>query len=296
MFSFLKNIKWYRIHIDLTKFFGRTYYFWQAALWWIIDVVVFISIGIDWNLLVVSIPLGIITALTSISWIRTLFYATMYKRTIFRLDDLLDRASTFEGVPRSGKTSTINNFGYILAKKQWTKLQRDYWKCMYINYENLPDEVKENYEEIIESYRFFIKRIDTHIPCLYSITTIFDTEGRRSYNLEKDHLTQQERLPFMSVWICDEISYLLPNTLVKSKDGLVEDIKNQFRWIGQFTESYALCSDIRMGDAFLGVRSVCGANFTLIKKQKWVLKPRLLCAFLAVFYEIVDFIRLYSTL
>ena len=259
MISFLRNIKWYRIHIDLTKFFGRTYYFWQAALWWLVDIIVFLAIGIKWELLVVSIPLGIITVLTTISWLRTLFYSTMYKRTIFKLDDLLDRASTFEGVPRSGKTSTINNFGYILAKRQWTKLQRDYWKCMHVNYENLPEEVKDNYEEIIESYRFFAKRIDTHIPCLYSITTIFDNTGRRSYNLEKEHLTQQERLPFMSVWICDEISYLLPNTLVKSKDGLVEDIKNQFRWIGQFTESYALCSDIRMGDAFLGVRSVCGA-------------------------------------
>lgn len=244
--------------------------------------------GIDFKTFLISIPLAIITILNTMSWLRTLYYSFMYKRTISSLDDLLDRASTFEGVPRSGKTSTINNFGYILAKRQWTKLQRDYWKCMHINYENLPEEVKDNYEEIIESYRFFIKHIDTHIPCLYSITTIYDGENRRSYELEKGHLMQQIRLPFMSVWVCDEISYLLPNSLVKSKDGLVEDIKNQFRWIGQFTESYALCSDIRMGDAFLGVRSVCGANFTLTKKQKWVLKPKFLSAIIRTYYEFID--------
>ena len=255
---------------------------------WLIDVIVFIAIGIDWKLLIVAIPLGVITAINTISWLRTLYYSAMYKHTINNIDDLLDRASTFEGVPRSGKTSTINNFGYIISKIQWTKLQRDYWKCMFVAYENLPDDIKDNYSEIIESYRYYIKHVDTHIPCLHSITTIFDSQGRRSYELEKGHLMQQERLPFRSVWVCDEISYLLPNSLVKSKDGLVEDIKNQFRWIGQFTESYALCSDIRMGDAFLGVRSVCGANFTLTKKQKWVLMPKFLNALLAVYYEFVD--------
>lgn len=297
MFSFLANIKWYRIHIDFTKLLGRTYYFWQAGIWWTIDAIVFIAIGVDWKLLIVAIPLGIITAINTISWLRTLFYATMYKHTINNIDNLLDRASTFEGVPRSGKTSTINNFGYIISKMQWIKLQREYWKCMFVAYENLPEDIKDNYEEIIESYRFYIKHIDTHIPCLHSITTIYDGQGRRSYELEKGHLMQQERLPFRSVWVCDEISYLLPNSLVKSKDGVVEDIKNQFRWIGQFTESYALCSDIRMGDAFLGVRSVCGANFTLTKKQKWVLKPKFLCAILATYYAFIDLnLWLYSIL
>lgn len=297
MISFFKNLKWYRIKIDFTKILGRCYYFLQAFIWWAIDIIVFIAVGIQWSLLIVAIPLAIITVITTLNWVRTLIYATLYKLSILRIDDLLDRASTFEGVPRSGKTSTINNFGYVLAKLQWIKLRREYWKCMFVNYESLPDDVKDNYAEIIESYRYYIKRIDTHIPCLHSITTIFDSQGRRSYDLEKGHLMQQERLPFRSVWVCDEISYLLPNSLVKSKDGLVEDIKNQFRWIGQFTESYALCSDIRMGDAFLGVRSVCGANFTLTKKQKWILKPRFLSTILAIYYEVVDFnLWLYSIL
>lgn len=289
MFSILKNLKWYRIKIDITKILGRSYYFLQACIWWIIDVIVFIAVGIKWTLLAVAIPLGIITIITTLNWVRTLIYSALYKHTINNLDNLLDRGTALQGVPGSGKSSTINSFGYLLALKQWKQLQHDYWLIMHIPFDMLPSYLKNKYEEVVKSYRYYAKHIDTHIPCLHSIYTIWDNQGRKSYSLSKKHLCQGLRLPFRSVWVCDEISSMFPNDMLKKEPELVEKLKRQWRWIRHFTDSYAMCADIRFGDAFLAIRSASGSILSLTKKQKWVLKPSLLCAIRATYYACLDF-------
>ena len=117
----LQDLKWQRIKesIDVTKILGRCYYFNKALIWWLIDIIVFFAIGIKWTLLIVSIPLGIITFFATVNWIRTLVYAALCKATPSKFEDkIFDRANALQGVPGSGKTSTINQLGYILAKRQ----------------------------------------------------------------------------------------------------------------------------------------------------------------------------------
>ena len=116
MFSFLRDFKWYRIKIDITRILGRAYYFLQAFIWWIIDIIVFIILGIQWTTLLVAIPLGIITFFTTLNWIRTLIYVALYKSTKNHIDDLLERATALDGIPGSGKSSTMNNFSYIISQ------------------------------------------------------------------------------------------------------------------------------------------------------------------------------------
>ncbi|MBQ8751468.1 MAG: hypothetical protein IJZ30_07525 [Alphaproteobacteria bacterium] len=212
----------------------------------------------------------------------------MYKHTINHLDKYLDRATALQGVPGAGKSSSINSFGYLIAQKQWKELQHKYWLIMHLPYESLPTEVKKNHEEIVEAYRFYFKYIDTHIPCLHSIYTIYDNSGRQSHEITKGHLCQKKKLPYGSVWICDEISSMFPNDMLKKEPETTEKLKEQWRWIRHFTDSWAICADIRFGDAFLAIRSASGSILSLTKKQKWVLKPRLICAILASYYAILD--------
>ena len=289
MFNIIKDFKWYKIKINWIKLFGRCYYLNQALIWWIVDVIVFVSCGISLTLLYVSIPLGIITFISTSNWIRTLIYSTLVKATELKLDDILDRGTALEGIPGAGKSSSINSFGYLLARKQWRQLTHDYWQVMHLPYEKLSNNLKNKYAEIIESYRYYFKYIDTHIPCLHSIYPIFDGLGRKSHDLSKEHLSQKKRLPYRSVWICDEISSMFPNDLLKKEPGTVSNLKYQWRWIRHFTDSYAICADIRFGDAFLAIRSASGYVLTLTKKQKWVLKPRLLCSIKAFWDTCIDF-------
>lgn len=289
MLSFFRDFKWYRIKIDLTKILGRCYYFLQAFIWWIIDIIVFIILGIQWNSLIVAIPLGIITFFTTLNWIRTLVYVALYKSTVKHIDDLLERATALEGIPGSGKSSTMNNFSYIISQKQWKLLQYEYWLIMNLPFESLPKKLKERYNEVIKAYRFYLKYIDSHIPCLHSFYTMWDNQGRRSHDLTKDHLSQKKPLPYRSVWVGDEISSMFPNKPNKEEKLDFEKTKQQCRWIRHFTESYGLFADIRFGDAFLGIRSVCGSILNLTKKQKWVLKPLFL---LSIKYSYLAFLQI----
>lgn len=286
----LQDLKWQRIKesIDITKILGRCYYFNKALIWWLIDVIVFFAIGIKWTLLIVSIPLGIITFFATVNWIRTLVYAALCKATPSKFEDkILDRANALQGVPGSGKTSTINQLGYILAKRQWRRLQHEYWKICHTDFEKLSDKLKDKYKEVVKAYEFYNKHLDKFIPCLHSLTPI-KVNGRQSYTLSKGQLLQKEPLPYRCVQVADEISNLFPNTRNSDEKANNANVAEMSRWIRHFLDSYALYADIRFGDAFLAIRSVCGCVITLEEKQKWLLKPRFLIALKTLIMSFVD--------
>lgn len=289
MIQFFKDFRWEKLKFDITKILGRCYYFNGALIWWIIDLIVFVACGVSWRTLAVAIPLGIITFITTVNWLRTLVYASLCKSTTNKLDELYDRSNALQGVPGCGKTSTINQSGFLFAKKQWKILQHEYWKIMNTPFDLLPKKLQNKYEEIIRAYNFYKKYEDTHIPCLHSFITIVDSSGRKSHSLEKAHLLQEIPLPYRSVWVCDEISSLFPNSVKGDDKERNKKLAEMCRWIRHFTDSYAFFADIRFGDAFLAIRSGCGCILTLTKKQKWKLKPLFLIAVINFIYSIIDF-------
>lgn len=288
MFQFFKDFDWSKIKIDITKILGRCYYFNQALIWWLIDLIVFVAFGVSFKTLLVAIPLGVVTFLTTLNWIRTLIYATLCKGTYSKLEDLYDRSNALQGVPGCGKTSTINQSGYLFAKKQWKTLQHEYWQIMSKPFDLLPKKLQDKYQEVIRAYNFYKKHEDKYIPCLHSFITI-EVNGRKSHSLTKGHLLQACPLPYRSVWVCDEISSLFPNSVKGNVKDQNRKLAELCRWIRHFTDSYAFFADIRFGDAFLAIRSGCGCVLTLEKKQKWVLKPIFLISLLNLIYSFIDF-------
>ena len=232
--------------------------------------------GVQFSTLIVAIPLAYFTITTTLKWLGTLIYATLCKSTKYKIDNLLDRANTFQGVPGAGKTSSINQFGLFIAKIQWTKLRFEHWLICRLNYKYLPIKLKEKYKEVVKAYNYYKKHEENFIPCLHCFITVKDRHGRCSYRFTKDHFLQRKAVPYRSVWVCDEISSMFPNN-TKGDDKLVGEM---CRWIRHLTDSYGLFADIRAGATLLSIREVCGANFNLYKKQKWVLKPRFLIGIL----------------
>ena len=224
----------------------------------------------------------------TINWIRTLVYATLSQNTYSKLTDLLDRSNALQGVPGCGKTSTINQMGYVLAKKQWETLRYEYWQIRHLDFRLLSKKQQDKYNEIIRAYNFYKKYEETHIPCLHSFVTI-EVKGRKSHSLLKGHMLQTIPLPYRSVWVGDEISSMFPNSVRGEDKKRNSKLAEQCRWIRHFTDSYALFADIRFGDAFLAIRSGCGCILTLEKKQKWILKPGFLIAVKKFFMSFVDY-------
>lgn len=288
MFSFLKDFRWDKLKFDVTRLLGRLYYFNFALFWWIVDIIVFVACGVSITTLIVAIPLGIFTVITTLQWMGTLIYSTLCKLTKSKLEDLLDRSNALQGVPGCGKTSTINQMGYELAKNQWLTLQHEYWKISKLPFAFLPKKLKEKYKEVVRAYNFYKKWEETHIPCLHSFIPI-EVNGRKSHSLTKGHLLQCAPLPYRSVWVCDEISSLFPNSVKGEEKLRNKKLAELCRWIRHFTDSYALFADIRFGDAFLAIRSGCGCVLTLEKKQKWILKPKFLIGVLKFIYSLIDF-------
>ena len=289
MFSFFKDFKWQYLKIDITRLLGRTYYFWGVAFWATVDIIVFIALGIQLTTLIVAIPLGITTAVAVIKWLGSLMYYGLTKLTKSKMIEDLSHGTTFQGEQGCGKSSTINELGYIFsAEEQWKKLQYEYFLCMHFAFKDLPNDLQIRYGEIIESYQYYFKYIDTHIPCLHSFYKVYDKHGRQSFDLSKEHLFQKKRLPYRCVLICDEISSMIPNeAIAEVKDS---DLLREFiRWVRQFLNGYCFFGDIRAGDAFIAIRSGCGTNYTLYRKQKWLLKPIFLISIKKLLMSFIDF-------
>ena len=288
MFTFFKDFRWDKLKFDVTRLLGRMYYFNWSLIWCLVDVIVFIVCKVSFTNLSISISLIVITIITTLKWLGTLVYSTLCKLTKEKLEDLLDRSNALQGVPGCGKTSTINQMGYELAKKQWKTLQHEYWKISNYNFELLPYKLQRKYKEIIRAYNFYKKWEDKFIPCLHSFITI-EVNGRKSHSLTKGHLLQVVPLPYRSVWVCDEISSLFPNSTKGEDKERNKKLAELCRWIRHFTDSFALFADIRFGDAFLAIRSGCGCVLTLEKKQKWILKPKFLIGLRDIIYSLIDF-------
>lgn len=111
----------------------------------------------------------------------------------------------FVGPPGAGKTLLEVLFGYFMATSSWLTLQFERWlkerELRQKKEEALKD---EDTKEIVDAYDFFIN--NEGIPCLASNVPIYSYEYRRySYKFGAEHLKQEERVPYRTVGIVDEI-------------------------------------------------------------------------------------------
>lgn len=175
------------------------------------------------------------------------------------------------GVPGAGKTSSMFSDLKILADIMWAKIKAEYklLKPYLKEIKYWSDEVKEDAEEIVETYNFY-KTSKTY-PCFWSTVPAF-VDGVPLNRLTADHLLQRKKLPYGTVAICDEMSLIMPQELHHNRPIEVKELCKFPRHIG----------DLKLGTTEQGKENMLNdfrrsaSEFKCMVKQEWVLKPQFL--------------------
>lgn len=290
---FCKSADWKYIFnkFDIKKILGRSYFLNMTLIVLLIDFIVLSFYQFTFVFNIFTILCLIITIITFtrliINFVLILFHSKFFSLIL----DFIERVIVATGVPRCGKTSSILFISVFVAKLQWVKLRREYWKLLHISIDKLSQKIVENKDETIRAYTYFKKHIKTHIPCLYSLIPV-KIGKKQSYDLTKSMLLQKQSIPYCSVLVIDEISSMFDNqnNWVDPKATKLEfkDCTDLCRFIGQYTDSYLLLTEQNFNNSFKGIRDVAGLNINYTKKQKWVMKPLFLLAiynFLFIFFD-----------
>ncbi len=215
------------------------------------------------------------------------FYVLFIK--MYRQDcnpDIGNVVSCNYGAPGSGKTSNAVQEAYVLALIKWRQLQADFMDVHSREKEilkrNNPKELLDRYE-IIESYKFYIMR--PCIPCLWSNLEIYDSKGRRSHEVEIDHIRGLKRLPLYSVVLFDELGAVLKSQLGFEKTENY-DFSDMFRLGRQFIKWTVICCEQDPSNIYIDCRRVMGKNRGFLG-QEWHNKP----VFLLGIYKFLNLLR-----
>ncbi|MBP5466676.1 MAG: hypothetical protein J6Y43_03840 [Clostridia bacterium] len=162
-------------------------------------------------------------------WISCLHYDESYE-TFARIIQKI-------GVPRQGKTSSMNYEIVLAAKKMWAELKLRYavYKYKFECGKIKTKEQLELWEEVKTSYEYCIN--SPAIPLLWTTTPI-KVNGRFSNVLTKEHIAGRERLPFSAVHGIDEATRTFHEGLSLLKNDKKDwDISNMFALEGHFLGS-----------------------------------------------------------
>lgn len=171
------------------------------------------------------------------------------------------------GVPGAGKTSSQAYEVILLAQSMWQNLQYN-----YIQYRGPVDEWRaegnikmlKRWQEASFAYKYYLKNIDTHIPCLWSNIKL-ELDGRISYDLTLEHLIQLKRLPGYSVLNHDDSGAQLPADLSREGGKIPPSLNRFMRYIRHF--GFVLrTNDQRVTNLFIGARSVVSKNIELVQQ------------------------------
>ena len=293
LLKFIKDVNWKLAfdRFDITRWLGKHYYNINFALTIILDIIVLacFDFKLSWSFwLILCLILTIIQAIT---FGKFMILKTRSNRYVADIAESTERSSVSSGVPRCGKTSSKNFTAVALAKKQWKRLQRDYWLCLNKPLEHLPNKLRRDRNEIIKAYNYAIAHIDKFIPCLFSFQTIW-VGKRQSHPLTKKMLLQQAPIPYRAVLMADEIGFIFPNKRRKSEQDSSVDLdklSDLCRFIGHYVDGYLLLTEQEFGKTFIDIRRVTGENIYFTKKQKWIMKPKFLSFVYEMFFTNYDY-------
>lgn len=280
LLKMIKDINWRLVFskFDLTRFLAKHYYTINFIFVIILDIIVLAcyQFKLSWSLLLILML--VLTLIELGIFIKYLSLKARSNHYVSNIAETTERSSVSSGVPRCGKTSSKNFTAVALAKKQWKRLQRDYWLCLNKPLEHLPNKLRRQRNEIIKAYNYAIKNIDKFIPCLFSFQTIW-VGKRQSHPLTKKMLLQQAPIPYRAVLMADEIGFIFPNKKrISENDSPVDldKLSDLCRFIGHYIDGYLLLTEQEFGKTFIDIRRVTGENIYFTKKQKWIMKPKLL--------------------
>ena len=172
------------------------------------------------------------------------------------------------GQPRVGKTSEAVNEAIVLAHLQYGRLIKEFKR-----WQSREEKIfkRANFEEIIyynhlkESYS--INTMSPCIPCLFSSTGIEDAKGRRSHELELDHIRGLKKLPLYAVLFMDEIGAYIKAELAQDKERPY-DISDMFRLGGHYLKWIVLASEQDFSNIYIDCRRVVGYNRIVLSQEK----------------------------
>lgn len=261
---------------DWIKWFARRHYINKFILTIIFDLILLISIGFNFKLwyvsiplIIVSIPFGFFTAWTLIDMIRFLNYVRLVKKHNKEILSQKSRVDFREGPPGCGKSTQTAYEAEILAEKCWQELTYKYWYYKGINENKLSDFQKQEKAEVIEAYEFYQK--EGTIPCLWSNVPIVDEQGRKANKLTKAHLLQEKKLPYLSVLFSDEIGIEF-----EAQKGKVEKKMKKLSLFGRLlrhiTNGFWRLTEQDENRSFIDIRRVV-ERINLCLTQTWTMEP-----------------------
>lgn len=267
---------------DWIKWLARRHYLNKFLLMVILDLILLISIGFNFMLwyvsvplIIISIPFGFFTAWATIDLIRNAAYIALVKKHNTDILTQKSRVDFRKGPPGCGKSTQTLYEAVVLAEKCWQELTYKYWFYKGIDEKKLSDFQLQEKKEVIESYEFYQR--EGTIPCLWSSVPCKDDQGRLANRLTKDHLLQDKRLPYLSVMFNDEIGIDFEAT----KGATNKNFKNLSlfgRLIRHFTNGFWRLTEQDEKKAFIDIRRVV-ERVVLCLSQVWAMEPKILNSF-----------------
>ncbi|MGN1208293.1 MAG: hypothetical protein ACI4TI_02390 [Christensenellales bacterium] len=267
---------------DWIKWLARRHYLNKFLLIVILDLTLLISIGFNFKLwyvsiplIIVSVPFGFFTAWALLDLIKNSAYIAFVKK---HNNDILTQKSRVDfrkGPPGCGKSTQTLYEAVILAEKCWEELTYKYWLYKGIDEKKLSEFQLNEKSEVIEAYEFYQR--EGTIPCLWTNVPCKDDKGRRSNRLTKDHLLQKEKLPYLSALFSDEIGI----EFEAQKGKVDKELKNLSlfgRLIRHFTNGFWRLTEQDEKKSFIDIRRVV-ERVVLCLSQVWVMEPKILNKF-----------------
>jgi len=253
---FITISKWFRFLTLLTPLTItiRLLIDYQAVWWW-------------WTLLMIFLPLTVPNLILFIEDCAYRIRKKIHDLSIVTNKYVIGRS----GQPGGGKTSSLFYDMKILADLMWKQIKNEY-KLLEPYLNQIPfwsKEAREEAEEIIEAYRFYLN--SKGYPCFFTSVPAF-IDGVPAHSLTADHLMQRKRLPYGAVCILDEVSLILPQELFRDKP---IELREFFKFVRHLGEFHVGTTEQGKDNMFIDLRRSMSENKNMIK-QKWVLKPRLL--------------------
>ena len=179
----------------------------------------------------------------------------------------------YDGEQDTGKTFSMTYDGVFLAPLKYDDLKFNYYLAYPYRDEILNRGDKFSKALFLareESVEFYEKHSD-RIPCLYANYNVYQG-NKKAYNLKRDHIIMERRLPEAAVGCADEFANMFGNENRRKADPK-DDVNNineanTFASLHrQYCEFTLLSNDQRLGEIFNGFRTTMGLRKHLETKE-----------------------------